>query len=186
MPFQKQPLALDGVYELLPRRFDDNRGYFTETFNARDMEAAGLTSTWVQDNQSYSAAMHTLRGMHFQRSPHEQAKLVRVVRGRVLDVVVDIRPSSPTFCQWLSLELSAERLNQIYVPVGFAHGFLTLEPNCIVAYKVSNPYVAAAEAAIRWDDPQIGIIWPLQGSRPVLSDKDSIAPLISEADIGAL
>ena len=186
MPFQLVPLGLAGVFELLPRRIEDSRGYFAETFSAAQMHSAGLISSWVQDNQSLSRAPHTLRGLHFQRAPHAQAKLVRALHGRVLDVVVDIRPDSPSFKQWLSLELSVERFNQIYIPAGFAHGFVTLEADSVVAYKVSSPYAAAAEGSIRWDDPALAIDWQLHGQAPVLSDKDAVAPLIDEARLASL
>ena len=177
------PLALPGVFELVPRQIRDARGYFSETYSGAQMESAGLITNWVQDNQSLSVEPHTLRGLHFQRDPHAQAKLVRVLSGRILDVVVDIRRESTHFGQWLSLELTADRFNQIYVPVGFAHGFVTLEPNCLVAYKVSSPYAAHAEASIRWDDPALAIDWRLNGHPPTLSDKDAVAPFLSEARI---
>lgn len=186
MAFELAPLALSGVYEIVPRRLQDSRGYFAETYSAAEMKKAGLISQWVQDNQSLSRQAHTLRGLHFQRPPHEQAKLVRVLQGRVLDVVVDIRPQSPSFGQWLSLELSAERFNQIYIPSGFAHGFLTLETDCIVAYKVSSPYAAAAEGSIRWNDPELVIDWLLEGQEPKLSDKDAVAPLLRETNLAPL
>jgi dTDP-4-dehydrorhamnose 3,5-epimerase len=183
MSIEILPLALEGVFEFVPRRIQDTRGYFSETYSAAQMERAGLISNWVQDNQSLSVEPHTLRGLHFQRQPYAQAKLVRVLSGRVLDVVVDIRRDSAEFGKWLSLELTAERFNQIYVPTGFAHGFITLEPNCVVAYKVSSPYAAHAEASIRWNDPTLAIDWQLNGRSPTLSDKDAVAPLLAEAQI---
>jgi dTDP-4-dehydrorhamnose 3,5-epimerase len=135
---------------------------------------------WVQDNQSRSTAVFTLRGLHYQEPPFVQAKLVRVLRGRILDVAADIRHGSPTFGEWAALEVSAAAFNQIYVPAGFAHGFLTLEPDTEVFYKVSAPYSAQHDRAIRWDDPAIGIRWPLEGQAPVLSAKDREAPLLAE------
>lgn len=186
MPLEFIPLALAGVFEIIPRRIEDSRGYFSETYNQSQMASAGLIASWVQDNQSLSLEQGTLRGLHFQRTPHEQAKLVRVLQGRVLDVVVDIRPDSPNFGQWLSLEISADRYNQIYIPCGFAHGFVTLEPNCIIAYKVSSPYAKTSEGSIRWDDPTLGIDWQLSGQKPHLSEKDAIAPLFSEAHLASL
>lgn len=161
-------------------RFGDARGYFTETFNADKMRQIGISEPhWVQDNQSYSAEQYTLRGMHFQLPPFAQAKIVRVLAGRIYDVAVDLRRGSPTYKKWLAVELNAEKMNQLYIPAGFAHGFLTLTRDVVMAYKVSAPYSKASDRSLSWADPAIGIQWPIDSSaRPVLSDKDEKAPLL--------
>ena len=174
-------LEIPDVVELTPRRFGDDRGFFSETFKRERLHEAGFTQDWMQDNQSYSKDIFTLRGLHYQEPPFAQDKLVRVLRGRILDVAVDIRKGSPTYGRWVSLELSAEAFNQILVPVGFAHGFLTLEPDTEVFYKVSAPYSGAHDRSIRYDDPAIAIAWPLGGNTPVLSAKDQDAPSLAEA-----
>jgi dTDP-4-dehydrorhamnose 3,5-epimerase len=175
-------LHLPEVLELVPRRFGDDRGFFAETFNRERLAQAGIATDWMQDNQSFSAEALTLRGLHYQEPPFAQAKLVRVLSGSILDVAVDVRRGSPTFGRFASLELSAERFNQILVPVGFAHGFLTLEPNTVVFYKVSAPYSGAHDRSIRFDDPALRIPWPLEGRQPVLSAKDADAPSLAEAN----
>jgi dTDP-4-dehydrorhamnose 3,5-epimerase len=177
------PLAIPEVLEIKPRKFGDDRGFFSETFNAQRFADAGVSMPWVQDNQSLSAAKYTLRGLHFQAPPFAQDKLVRVLKGSILDVAIDIRHGSPTFGQWVSLEVSAKAFNQILVPKGFAHGFLTLEPDTEVLYKVSAPYSGEHDRGIRWDDPEIGIDWPLGGETPMLSDKDKVAPTLSETPV---
>ncbi len=168
-----------------PRRFEDARGWFSEIYAETAFAARGIDCRFVQDNQSLSRPIHTLRGLHFQVPPHAQAKLVRCLRGRIFDVAVDIRSGSPTFGDWTGIELSAENGRQLFVPSGFAHGFLTLEPDCEVAYKVSGGWVKNAERSIRWDDPTIGIAWPLRdGAAPALSDKDAVAPAMDESGFG--
>ena len=174
-------LAIPDVLEICPKRHGDSRGFFSETFNREGFRNAGIDVDWMQDNQSMSAPTSTLRGLHYQEPPFAQAKLVRVLRGRIFDVAVDIRQNSPTFGRWVALELSPEAFNQILVPVGFAHGFLTLEPDTEVLYKVSAGYSAVHDRAIRWNDPAIGVDWPLNGHSPVLSDKDASAPLLADA-----
>ncbi|MDN2566000.1 dTDP-4-dehydrorhamnose 3,5-epimerase [Aquibium sp. A9E412] len=176
-------LGLDGVLELRPKAFADARGFFSETYNSRRMAEAGIALTFVQDNHSLSREAGVLRGLHYQVPPHAQAKLVRVVRGRIFDVAVDIRRGSPTFAQWVGLEVSAERWNQILVPAGFAHGFLTLEPDTEVIYKVSDFYAPQHDRAIRFDDPAIGIDWPVDPARIRLSDKDAAAPSLADAEL---
>lgn len=178
-----RPLSLGGVLEIVPRKFCDERGFFSETFNAETLAAQGVELSFVQDNHSYSALAGTLRGLHYQLPPKAQAKLVRVVRGRVFDVVVDIRKGSPSFAKWLGLELSAERWNQILVPAGFAHGFVTLEPETEVLYKVTEHYSAEHERSIRFDDPAIGIGWPVAADRLQLSAKDRNAALLNESNL---
>ncbi len=173
--------ALPGLLEFRPRIFGDARGAFFETFSARTMEALGLPPhAWVQDNQSVSVA-GTLRGLHFQRPPHCQAKLVRVAQGLALDVVVDLRAASPTFGQHASVELSAALGNVLYVPEGFAHGFAALEDDTLFIYKCSDYYTPASEGGLRWDDPALGIAWGLAGEA-LVSSKDAVLPLLSALD----
>ncbi len=173
-------LGLPGVLEIVPDRFGDERGFFSETFNAARFTAAGIDCVWVQDNQSLSRPAGVLRGLHFQVSPFQQKKLVRVVRGAILDVVVDIRPAAPTFKRWIAAEISAEAWNQVLVPEGMAHGFLTLVPDTEVLYKVSAPYAPEHERTIRYDDPELAIAWPLAAISPVLSRKDAEAPFLRD------
>ncbi len=180
-----RPLSLDGVFEISPRKFGDDRGFFSETYNTKSFAEAGINLTFVQDNHSYSAAKGVVRGLHYQLPPFAQDKLVRVTRGAILDVVVDIRKSSPTFGKWIALEVSAEKWNQILVPKGFAHGFMTLVENTEVIYKVTNYYSPEHDRSIRYDDPAIGIDWPLASSGVQLSDKDRKAPLFADADVFA-
>ena len=167
--------AITEVIEVQPAKFDDHRGYFAEVFKQCLFEAEGITASWIQDNQSYSAQVGTVRGLHFQVPPVAQAKLVRVLRGAIFDVAVDIRQGSPTYGQWVGVELSAAKLNQLYVPVGFAHCFMTLEPNTEVLYKVSAPYSREHEGTISWADKDLGIVWPNAEVTPVLSEKDEAA-----------
>lgn len=176
-------LALPELLELKPRRFFDDRGFFSEVWNETQLEEAGITTRFVQDNVSSSSTKGVLRGLHFQTPPAAQAKLVRVARGAIFDVCVDIRPSSSTFRRWAGLVLSAEKWNQLYVPEGFAHGFITLEPDTEVTYKVSAPYQPQCERSIRFDDPELRIEWPVV-DEPLLSDKDASAPLLSEIETG--
>jgi dTDP-4-dehydrorhamnose 3,5-epimerase len=165
-----------GVVEIVPKRFGDARGYFAETWQRQRFRDLGIDHDWVQDNQSLSPEPYVLRGLHFQRAPMPQAKLVRVLRGAIFDVVLDIRPGSADFGRWVSCELSAVAFNQLYVPEGFAHGFLTLEPDTEVLYKVSAPYAPECERAIAWNDPALAIAWPLrEGQQPLLSVKDAAA-----------
>lgn len=165
-----------GVREITPRRFGDARGFFAETWQRQRFAGAGIDVDWVQENQSLSAERHVLRGLHLQVSPSPQAKLVRVLKGKIYDVAVDVRPASPTFGRWVSCVLSADAFNQLYIPTGFAHGFLTLEPGVEVFYKVSAPYAPDCERGIIWDDKDIAIEWPLlPGEQPVLSEKDRAA-----------
>jgi dTDP-4-dehydrorhamnose 3,5-epimerase len=170
------PTALDGVLILEPRVFGDERGFFLESFNQRVFdEAVGRHVEFVQDNHSRSQR-GVLRGLHYQLPPHEQGKLVRVVSGSVFDVAVDMRRSSPTFGRWAGVELSSENHRQLWIPPGFAHGFLVLSESADFLYKTTGYYAAQAEAAVRWDDPALGIDWPQLGMSPVLSGKDRDAP----------
>jgi len=175
-------LGLDGVLEILPRRFSDGRGFFSETYNASAFADAGISMSFVQDNHSFSAVKGVLRGLHYQLPPRAQDKLVRVTKGAILDVAVDIRRQSPDFGKWVALEISAEKWNQILVPKGFAHGFVTLSDDTEVIYKVTDIYSPDHDRSIRFDDPDIGIDWPLPASALVLSDKDRNAPLLRAAD----
>ena len=169
-----------GVLEIVPRRFGDARGFFAETWQQQRFRDAGIAWDWVQDNQSLSAAPFVLRGLHFQKAPHAQAKLIRVLRGAIFDVAVDIRPGSESYGRWVSRILSAEAFNQLYVPEGFAHGFLTLAPGVEVLYKVSSPYAPESERGVAWNDPALAIAWPLpRGVSPVLSAKDAAASALA-------
>lgn len=175
--------SLDGVLIIRPKRFGDQRGFFSETYNEKFFHEAGITAKFVQDNHSFSKQKGVLRGLHYQLYPHAQAKLVRVTRGRVFDVAVDIRKNSPTFLKWTGIELSADNWTQFYIPAGFAHGFLTLEEDCEFLYKVTDFYAPSCDRSIRFDDPDIAIDWPLKTSNLVLSDKDLNAPFLKDADI---
>ena len=163
-----------------PRRFGDVRGFFSETFNLSGYAELGIDMRAVQDNHSKSAPQGTVRGLHFQKPPRAQAKLVRVTRGAVLDVAVDIRVGSPTFGKHVAAVLSAENWRQMYVPKGFAHGFCTLEPDTEFLYKVDAYYSPEDEDAIRWNDPALGIDWPVDEKNAVLSDKDKVARPLSD------
>ncbi len=174
-------LALPDLLELYPAKHGDHRGFFSEVWSDAMFAEQGLSPHFVQDNHSFSVEAGVLRGLHYQAPPFAQAKLVRVVRGSIFDVAVDIRLGSPTYGQWEGLTISAEAWNQIFVPEGFAHGFLTLEPNTEVLYKVTAPYAPAHDRAIRFDDPTIGVEWPLDRA-PTLSDKDRAAPLFAEVE----
>lgn len=182
---QVRPLGLDGVFEITPRKFGDDRGFFSETYNVKSFAKAGIEVSFVQDNHSYSAARGVVRGLHYQLLPFAQDKLVRVMQGAILDVAVDIRKSSPTFGQWIAVEVSAEKWNQILVPKGFAHGFITLEDNTEVIYKVTDYYSPEHDRSIRFDDPEIGIDWPIPSTGIQLSEKDQKAPLLADAEIFA-
>lgn len=176
--------ALEGVLIFKPKRFGDERGFFSETYNKRSFEALGLALDFVQDNHSLSRGVGTLRGLHFQSPPFAQDKLVRATRGRILDVAVDIRRSSPTFGRHVAVELSQENGFQLLVPVGFAHGFCTLEPDTEVQYKVTNYYSPQHDHGIAFDDPDLGIVWPVDRSRAILSAKDSALVRLSESTAG--
>ncbi|QCQ97589.1 dTDP-4-dehydrorhamnose 3,5-epimerase [Brevundimonas sp. SGAir0440] len=165
-----------------PRRIGDARGWFMETFSESSAATAGIGARFVQDNQSFSAGEGTLRGLHFQRPPHAQAKLVRCVRGSVMDYAVDLRRGSPTYGHYVSAKLTSEGGEQLYIPIGFAHGFVTLESDVEIAYKVSDVYAPECDGGILWNDSTIGIEWPLPASGPILSDKDAALPTLAEFD----
>lgn len=174
-----EKLEIPGVLLFRPKKFADARGFFIETFNARDYAAAGIDTVFVQDNQSLSIHRGTIRGLHFQVPPEPQAKLVRVVRGSVVDVAVDLRRGSPTYGRWCKATLTATGCEQLFVPRGFAHAFCTLEPDTEVAYKVDGYYSPSCDAGLRWDDPDLAIDWPVTKSDVVCSDKDAKLPLFS-------
>ena len=166
-----------------PKRFGDSRGWFAEVYSEKTFNELGINDHFVQDNHSLSRPIGTLRGLHYQTPPFGQAKLVRCVRGRIFDVAVDIRHGSPTYGKWVGAELSADTGEQLYIPIGFAHGFLTLEADSEVCYKVSAVYSPANDGGILWNDPDIAIAWPLVPDRaPILSGKDAEQQLLGEFD----
>jgi len=166
-----------------PQRHGDARGWFTEVYSEPTFAGLGIVTTFVQDNHSLSVPAFTLRGLHFQTPQRGQDKLVRCVRGRIFDVAVDVRNGSPTYGQWVGAELSAENGHQLFIPIGFAHGFVTLEEKCEVTYKCSDTYAPQHDGGIRWNDPAIGIDWPIPaGVTPELSNKDKVQPILSDFD----
>jgi len=173
---------LDGVVELRPARHGDERGWFCEVWNETTLAELGINIKWVQDNEARSAAVGTLRGLHFQVDPHAQDKLVRAVQGRIVDVAVDLRQNSATFGQHVAVELTEQLGNQLLVPQGFAHGYCTLEPNTVIGYKVSGFYSPECDRGLLWNDPELGIDWPVDTAVAVLSGKDQIAPLLSDIE----
>ncbi|HEY9163375.1 MAG TPA: dTDP-4-dehydrorhamnose 3,5-epimerase [Magnetovibrio sp.] len=173
-------LSLPGAVVFSTSKFVDARGSFAETFNAKVYEQAGIRENFVQDNYVVTEKAGTLRGLHFQRLPHAQAKAVRVFRGRILDVIVDVRVGSPTYGKWEGIELSAANAEQLFVPVGFAHGYLTLEDNTEVFYKVSDFYAPQSEGGIVWNDPDLAIDWPLDGRTPSLAERDEALPRLKD------
>lgn len=177
---EARELGLEGPLLLSVRRFVDARGAFVETYNQRDFAAVGIPDLFVQDNQSVSARIGTVRGLHFQVPPDPQGKLVRVLRGRILDVAVDLRRASPTFGQHVAAELSAENGLMLWVPVGFGHGFVTREPDTEVAYKVTGLYSPACDGGIHFADPALGIDWGITDADATLSDKDRKLPRLAE------
>ena len=170
--------VLAGAQLITPKRHGDLRGFFAETYSQRAYAGLGVDATFVQNHHSLSAAVGTVRGLHFQAPPHAQAKLVRCGRGAIFDVAVDIRLGSPTYGHWAGYILSAENGAQLYIPEGFAHGFATLEPDSEIIYKCSDCYAPETDSALRWDDPDIGITWPLTGT-PMLSEKDANPQLLA-------
>jgi len=174
--------SLDGVYLIEPDCFGDYRGWFMESYSQKTFKEHGLDPVFIQDNHSYSREKHTLRGLHFQNEDTAQAKLVRCIRGMVLDVAVNLIRSSGQYRQWFSTVLSAENKGQLYIPKGFAHGYLTLCEDCEIQYKVDYPYAPEAERAIRYDDPEIGVDWG-ENISPILSGKDATAPFLRDSDI---
>jgi dTDP-4-dehydrorhamnose 3,5-epimerase len=179
MKLDASPLPLSGAYLIHTSRFQDDRGYFAETYAQQDFFDAGIRTTFVQDNQSCSKQAGTIRGLHFQSPPYAQAKLVRVLRGGILDVIVDLRKSSPTYGQHVAVELTDENHDQLFVPSGFAHGFCTLSPDTEVAYKVDAFYSAAHDHGLNWADPALEIRWPVKEEKAVLSNKDRVHPTLA-------
>jgi dTDP-4-dehydrorhamnose 3,5-epimerase len=175
-------LEIEAIKLIRPKRHADLRGYFVETWNRRRFAEGGIDTDFVQDNSSFSAAAGTVRGLHFQKPPEAQAKLVRAARGSVFDVAVDLRRGSPTFGRHVFAVLTAEKGEQLLIPVGFAHGFCTLEPDTEVAYKASAFFSQAHDTGIAWNDPDVAISWPLDGREPVLSEKDRALPRLNEID----
>lgn len=173
---------LPGVLILTPRRFADARGFFSESWNQRVMEEAGIEIAFVQDNHSLSRDVGTVRGLHFQSPPHAQAKLVRCGRGALYDVAVDVRRGSPSYGKWIGVELSADNGRQLLIPEGFLHGFVTREPDTEVIYKCSDFYAPECDGAVRFDDPDLGIDWGIETSAAVLSDKDRAAQSFAAFD----
>lgn len=179
-----QRFDIDGLVLITPRKIADARGFFSETYRADLLAAAGVPTSFVQENHARSAAKGVLRGLHFQLPPHAQGKLVRVTRGKILDVCVDIRDRSPTFGRHIAVELSAENWRQLWVPVGFAHGYLTLEDDTEVMYKTTDYYAPQADRGIAWDDPSLGIDWGVSPDAVTLSEKDRRQPRF--ADLGVV
>ncbi|APT50325.1 dTDP-4-dehydrorhamnose 3,5-epimerase [Bacillus safensis] len=172
---------LKSVLVIEPDIFQDARGYFSETYNQRDFNVAGINVTFKQDNHSFSKDAGVLRGLHFQEPPFAQSKLVRVISGAIYDVIVDIRPQSPTFGQWISVILSEENKKQVFVPKGFAHGFCTLTSDTNVIYKTDEYYSKKHDCGIRWNDPNLNIPWPV--NEPILSKKDESLPFFKNSSI---
>lgn len=178
---KKTETKLPGVYIIEPQVFGDHRGYFMETYSAKSFAEMGLDYVFVQDNQSFSAQKGTLRGIHFQNAPMAQAKLVRVTKGAVMDVAVDLRKGSPTYRQWVAVELSEENKRMLMIPRGFGHGFRTLTDNVEFCYKVDNLYSKECDRGIRFNDPAIGVDWG-EVHEQLLSQKDTTSPLLSDSD----
>ncbi len=179
MPFQFRRLEIPEVLLVEAQSVSDDRGFFAETYKMSEFSANGLSQTFVQDNHSHSVR-GVLRGLHYQKHPQAQGKLVRVLRGRIFDVAVDIRKGSPTYGHWVGSVLSASNLRMLYVPVGFAHGFCVISEHADVVYKVTEEYAAELDRGIIWNDPEIGIQWPV--TDPILSLKDAQLPCLKEAD----
>jgi dTDP-4-dehydrorhamnose 3,5-epimerase len=171
---------IPAVKLIVPPRISDARGFFSETYRRSEFAAADISADFVQENHSLSVAPYTVRGLHYQTHPFAQDKLVRVLHGRIFDVAVDLRASSPTYGSYVFAELSAENWHQLFVPIGFAHGFCTLESNTEVVYKVSNYYSRAHDFGVAWNDPDIGIRWPVSESDAILSDRDKGQPRFAE------
>jgi dTDP-4-dehydrorhamnose 3,5-epimerase len=180
MPIEILPTAIAEIKLIKPQKIADARGFFSETYRRSELAAAGIDLDFVQENHSLSLHVGTIRGLHFQSPPCPQAKLVRVVQGRIFDVAVDLRRSSPTFGRHFTAELSAEDMQQLLIPVGFAHGFCTLEPNTSVVYKVSDYYSRANDHGLLWNDPALGIDWPVDENAAHLSERDKSHPRLHE------
>jgi dTDP-4-dehydrorhamnose 3,5-epimerase len=173
------PLAIPEVLLITPKRHGDGRGWFAETWSRRSLAEAGVEADFLQDNQAFNGRKGTLRGLHFQQAPHPQAKLVRVLKGAIYDVAVDLRDGSPTYGRFVAAELTAERGEQLFIPRGFAHGYCTLTDDCELFYKVDGLYAPQTEGGVIWNDPDLAIPWPLD-REPVLSDKDKLLPRLRD------
>ena len=173
-------VGLEGPLEIIPRKIEDERGYFSEIFRLRDFAARAGPTAFVQDNQSLSVRVGTIRGIHFQSHPEAQGKLVRCLAGKLIDIAVDLRRDSPAYGKWASVVLSPEQNNQLWVPVGFGHAFCTLEPNSIISYRVTSYYSPEHDKGVAWDDPDIGIEWPPVADPDTLSAKDRSQPSLAE------
>jgi dTDP-4-dehydrorhamnose 3,5-epimerase len=184
VPFQFRRLAIPEVVLVTPTAFEDARGFFMEVYRQSEFAAHGIGSAFVQDNYSHSVSRGVLRGLHYQKPPRVQGKLVLVVRGAIFDVAVDIRRGSPTYGQWVGVELSDTQRGMLWVPPGFAHGFCVLSDGADVVYKCTEEYDPALDGTIRWNDPEINVRWPID--RPILSPKDASAPLLRDLDRGDL
>jgi dTDP-4-dehydrorhamnose 3,5-epimerase len=171
---------IEGPLEILPTKHGDERGYFSEILRMAPLVGRTGSVEFVQDNQSLSVRPGTIRGIHFQRGPHAQAKLVRCIAGSIFDVAVDLRRDSPTYGRWISLVLTAEKLNQVWIPIGFGHAFCTLEPNSAITYRVTDYYSPEHDMGVRWNDPQIGIDWPDLADPETLSAKDRVQPSLGK------
>jgi len=180
VPIEIRATAIPAVKLITPSRVADARGFFSEIYRRDAFAEAALSLEFVQENHSLSVAPYTVRGLHFQTRPFAQDKLVRVARGRIFDVAVDLRGSSPTYGKHVCVELSADNWQQLFVPIGFAHGFCTLEPNTEVVYKVTNYYSRTHDLGVAWNDPNIGIKWPVTDAEAILSDKDRKQPGLAE------
>ena len=179
------PLALPEVLLITPKRHGDARGWFSETWSRKALAAAGVDADFVQDNQAFNARKGTVRGLHFQQAPHPQAKLVRVLKGAILDVAVDVRPGSPSFGKWVAAELTAESGEQLFVPRGFAHGYVTRVDDTMLFYKVDGQYAPDTEGGVLWNDPDLAIDWGVGVDEAVLSDKDKILPRLRDMPAAA-
>ncbi len=183
MPFEFKQTPIPGVMIIQPEKFGDHRGFFMETYKKSDFISAGIKEDFEQDNHSFSSK-GVLRGLHFQTAPHAQGKLVRVVKGAVWDVAVDLIPGSPTFGQHFGLELTEENNTMLYIPPGFGHGFLTLEDNTHFLYKCTAEYAPASDGGVKWNDPDLAVQWPLEPEQePLVSDKDAILPFLKELEL---
>jgi dTDP-4-dehydrorhamnose 3,5-epimerase len=180
MSFTARRLAIPDVILIRTSRFDDARGYFMETYRAREFAGMGVGVDFVQENEALSSRAGTIRGLHFQRPPHSQAKLLRVLKGSIFDVAVDLREGSSTFGRWVGARLTAETGEQLYVPHGFAHGYCTLEDDTVLAYKCDNYYAAHAEGGVVFSDPDLGIDWPLPDTGAIVADKDRALPRLRD------
>ena len=180
MPFSFAPLDISDVILVEPKVFPDNRGFFFESFKASDFEKAGLPTHFVQDNFSFSKK-DVIRGLHYQKNPKAQGKLVSVLKGSVWDVAVDIRRKSPTFLKWVAVELNDQNHALLYIPAGFAHGFISLTEDVHLLYKCTNEYDPQADAGVRWNDPDIAIPWP--AANPIVSTKDAVLPFLQQAEV---